>query len=122
MRYVTAVNRSSKVLTGTWNGRQYSVEPGKHMFPENVAKALKRQNPIMGTQDNRFLTMKYLIGIEDYGDDCSPVEQSNSAELWDRNTLPPAQRKAEVVPGDNGIYSIQDVVSFQPTSGGFVKP
>lgn len=122
MRYVTAVNRSSKTLTGTWNGRQYSVEPGKHMFPENVAKALKRQNPIMGTQDNRFLTMKYLIGIEDYGDDCSPVEQSASAELWDRNTLPPEKRNAEIRPGDNGIYSGRDVASNQSPDTAFVMP
>lgn len=122
MRYVTAVNRTSKVLTGTWDGRQYSVEPGRHQFPENVAKALKRQNPLMGSQDNRFLTMKYLVGIEDYGDDCSPIEQSESKELWDRNTLPPEKRNVEVRAGDNGIYSARDVASNQSPDTSFVMP
>ena len=100
--FVTLVNRSSKPLNGTWDGRQHTIEPGQHQFPETQALKFKEQNPIMGSEDPYSLQKEYLIGIVEHNDDISPVEQTNSIERWNRSKLIGA-KPVEVVQG-NGLY------------------
>lgn len=94
MEFVTAVNRSSKCLSATWDGKRYSFKPHQKLsLPATVAKAAKLQNPIMGSEDltsmgiNGFPHMEYLIGIEEWNEDCSPVEQTDSVEKADRSKM-----------------------------------
>jgi hypothetical protein len=87
MRYVTLVNRTSKILTGTWDGKTHNIHPGKNSFPEFMAQKFKDQNPIMGSQDPYSMELQYLVGIEEEGDPTSPVEQSDKIELLDRSRL-----------------------------------
>ena len=129
---VTFVNRTSKPLVGTWNGLREYIAPGKHSFPLFQAQAYRRQNPIMGSEDPRTGEMKYLVGIEEEGDDCSPLTPPEATpidpttgkpfiERWDRRHLTQA-RPTEIVPGDNGIYSVRDVSSTPlPLSTDFTK-
>lgn len=126
--FVTLVNRTSKPLNALWDGKSYPIAPGKHSLPRLVAEAAKRQNPLMGSGDpdnqniDGSLRMEPLLGIEEDGDDCSPVEQSASIERWDRRKLPKSAQNVEVVAGKNGIFSPRDVQSPQPANLAFVKP
>jgi flagellar basal body rod protein FlgF len=110
MEYLTVVNRTSKNLFVTWDGRRTALAPGKNQLPAIVAEAAKRQNPIMGSEDPVTLSMRYLVGIEEQEDDCSPIEQTNAVQRIDRSKMTNA-RPVEVVPGDNGIYSVRDVAT-----------
>lgn len=128
MQYVTLVNRSSKTLTGTWNGirNQLPPYPAKTAFPEIVAQKFKDQNPVMGSENPYTLEKIYLLGIEEMGDDCSPIEQSDSIERFDRTKLVGAL-PVEVVRG-NGLYSPAIDASRPldsatgPIASGFSKP
>lgn len=118
--FVSLVNRSSKNLTGTWDGRQYTLTPGQHSFPEIQALKFKEQHPVMGSEDPYTLQKEYLIGIVEHGDDISPTEQTNVIERWNRSKLIGA-RPVEVVRG-NGMYSPAiDPSSKLPGSGGPVS-
>lgn len=125
-RVVTLINRTSKNLKGTWDGRHYVLEPGKHSFPEIQAIKFRDQNPIMGTQDYYSGEMKYLIGIEEHGDPLTPVEQSDSLTLADI-TEKLATGEYKIVRG-NGLYNANDRVPGLPADrgqavvGAFVKP
>lgn len=120
---VTVVNRTSKVLQGTRNGRHYDIQPGESAFPVNVAEAFRRQNIKMGSENPRTGEVTYLIGIKEHNHDCSPLEQAADAvERWDRTQLPAMKQNVEVVAGDNGIYSVRDVAQSLPLSSNFVKP
>lgn len=102
---VTLVNRSSKALIGTWDGKHYIINPGKHEFPDYKAYKFKDQNPVMGSEDVRTGHVDYLIGIIEEGDPIDPIEQNpNAVEKWDRKTLG-GKKQVEIVPGDNGLYS-----------------
>lgn len=120
MQLVTLVNRSSKVLEGTWDGKHYKIAPGKHQFNEVMAQKFKEQNPIMGSEDQYSLSTDSLLGIEEQGDDCSPIEQSNVIERFDRKRLP-NMKPVDVVPGISGLYAAERSQPL-PTDGGFVKP
>lgn len=131
MEYVTLVNRSSKKLKGTWDGRHFDVTPGEHMFPRKVAEAIKRQNPIMGTQGHEIWDVQYLCGIKEFGDEITPIEQSNSVELVNPQILHAGTvaqgKKMEVVAGPAGMYrNRQAFASELPVGGtidsGFEKP
>lgn len=132
MNYVTVVNRTSKKLKGTWDGRHFDVAPGEHMFPLKVAAAIKRQNPIMGTQGFEVWDVQYLVGIKEHGDDIGPIEQSNSPELINSQMLHGASiangKKVEVVQGVSGMYRTRNTVAAElpRNSGaidtGFEKP
>lgn len=87
MRYVTLINRTSKILEGTWDGKHHNIHPGKNSFPEAMAQKFKEQNPVMGSQDPYSLELQYLCGIEEDGDNTSPIEQSDKIELMDRSKL-----------------------------------
>ena len=127
MEFQTVINRTSKDLIVTWDGKRTKIVPGKNSLPLIVAEAAKRQNPIMGSLDPFTGLCQYLLGIEEQGDDCSPIEQSPSAiELMNRSKMKNA-RPTEVVPGDNGLYSVRDLapgpaISNGPISSSFVKP
>ncbi len=121
MDFLTVVNRTSKPLQVTWDGKHTTLVPGKNALPAIVAEAAKRQNPIMGSEDPVSLQMRYLVGIEEQEDDCSPVEQSPAIQRIDRNKLINA-RPTEVVRGDNGIYSVRDIATSLPLDSDFVKP
>jgi len=131
MEYVTLVNRSSKPLKGTWNGRHFDVKPGEHMLPRKVAEAIKRQNPIMGTQGFEIWDVQYLVGIKEQGDDISPIEQSDSIELVNPKILHAATiasgKKLETTAGAAGAYRTRNQVAAPlPVGGnidsGFEKP
>lgn len=104
MQYVTLVNRTSRNLVGTWNGRQYTIAPGKHEFPEAQAAKFKEQNPVMGSEHPYTLEKKYLCGIVEYKDDISPIEQTNAVELIDRSKVHGDAKNVEVREAD-GLYS-----------------
>jgi hypothetical protein len=72
MQYVTLVNRSTKTLSGTWDGREYKIPPGKNSFPSAMAEKFKLQNPIKGTQDPYSLDCQYLLGIVELNDPIDP--------------------------------------------------
>ncbi len=122
-QYLTLVNRTSKNLNGTWNGRQYTIAPGKHEFPEHQALKFKEQNPLMGSEHPYTLEKTYLIGIVEYKDDCTPLEQSTAVERIDRSKVIGSAKDVEVVQG-NGLYAPQiDKAPLPPISGGaFVDP
>lgn len=134
MEYVTLVNRTSKPLNGTWNGRQFKVLPGESTHPIRIADAIKRQNPLMGSQGSELFEVIYLCGIKELGDDIFPLEQSDSKELMDPNILHAATiaagRKLDVVPGAAGMYRTRAAVAAElPVAGrndvvasGFEKP
>lgn len=103
-QYLTLVNRTTKDLNGTWNGRQYKIAPGKHEFPEHQALKFKEQNVVMGSENPYTLEKQYLIGIVEYRDDCTPIEQSNAVERIDRSLLPQSDTEFKIVPG-NGLYA-----------------
>jgi hypothetical protein len=118
MQYVTLVNRSSKNLKGTWDGRHYTIAPGQHQFPEIQALKFKEQNPIMGSEDPYTLQKEYLIGIVEHNDDISPTEQTDALERWNRSKLVGA-KPVEIVKG-NGIYTPSlDQPNRLPSDGGF---
>lgn len=123
--FVTLVNRTQETVTGTFDGRQYEITPGKHEFEKVKAIKFVDQNPVMGSENPRTGNMIYKLGIPELRMDCSPLTPeflarfSGSVEKWDRTQLPGA-RPSEVVPGDNGIYSARDVASAQPLDSSFV--
>lgn len=117
MKFVTIVNRSSKTLEGTWDGKHYEIPPGKSSFPEIQADAFRRQNPIMGTEDPLTLERQYLIGIVECGHDCSPIEQSDALTMAKVD-----MSKYDVIKG-NGLYRpMVDGSKPLPSDSNFVKP
>ena len=83
---VTIVNRSSKPLKGTYNGRPYDLPPGESHHVLMAARFFRFQNPVMGRGtplEDWSTKAEYLIGIKELGDDCSPIEQTNEPQRWD---------------------------------------
>lgn len=123
MRLVTLVNRTDKILHGTWDGRHYDIQPGLNTFPELQALAFKRQNPVMGSEDPITGYMDFKVGILEDNDMVEPLAASKeSIERWDRSKLAGA-RPTEVVPGDNGLYQMGRAAGSQglPADAGFAK-
>lgn len=108
---------------GTWDGRQHIAKPGKNEFPERVAEAIKRSNPIMGSDDIHSGQLQYLLGIVEQDDPITPIEQSDEIELFNRrlqkNAVP-----IMVIPGNTGLYTVRrgDVAAELPMDSSFVKP
>ena len=121
---VTVVNRTSKVLHGTFDGRPYDIKPGESFHPLEAARFFRYQNPIMGRglpADDWSMKAEYLIGIKELNDDCSPVEQTNAPQRWDTEML--NGRNIEVVRPRGGSH-IPEARQPQPiaSEGSFVKP
>lgn len=123
-QFVTLVNRTSRTLEGMWDGKTHTVAPkSRNSLPLIVADAIKRKNPIMGSDDKLTGQFQYLVGIEEQGDDCSPIEQSDEIELYNRSNYRNAV-PIVIVPGNTGMYSVKrnDVAAPQPLDSAFVKP
>jgi len=93
---VTVVNRTSKLLKATDNGRPYDLPPGETKLPRGVALRARFQNPVMGRGtplEEWSSKSEYLLGIVECGDDCSPIEQTDAPQRWD----------TEMVSGSNAI-------------------
>ena len=122
MEYVTLVNRMKVNLKGTWDGREYTIPPGKSEFPRFKAEKFKAQNPVMGSLDPRTGYRDYKIGILENKDRIDPLpdDLKEGVEQWDRSKLTGA-KPSEVVPGDNGLYSLGRTAGSGSTvaSGGF---
>ena len=87
---VTVVNRTSKPLKGTHNGRPYDIPVGESHFSLEVARFLRFQNPVMGRGtplEDWSSKAEYLVGIKELGDDCSPTEQTNEPQRWDTHMV-----------------------------------
>lgn len=97
MQFIKIRNRTNKTLQGTWDARQYDIPPGESEWPREMALKFKLQNPIMGTADPYSGTAQYKIGIEAWGDDVSPLDESikESDELIDRSKLPEHRQHVE---------------------------
>lgn len=122
MLYVTLVNRSSKELIGTWNGKRTVIAPGKNSFPEIMAVKFKEQNPVMGTLDPYSMDRDYLCGIEEYNDPIDPIEQTNKVELFDRKKMDPIAAKATELKTSVGRLYKSEQTSPLPADNGFVSP
>lgn len=100
-----------KVLTVDATGAKTIVgagpneEPRRHVCELHAAEAYKRQNPRMGTQDPFSVDARdteYLLGVEEWGDDITPLEQTDADELIDRSMLPDNRQNAVQVPVGRG--------------------
>lgn len=124
-RLVEIVNRTTEPLDVMYDGTPDVIPPGYKIVPGEkegetkavgagergepltftcdyfAAEAYKRQHPRMGTQDPFSVDARdtdYLLGVEEWGDDISHLEQSDADELIDRTALPDHRQNAEVVP------------------------
>lgn len=126
MDLVKVVNRTQRELGCTWDGKRYKIQPGESTHPRLIADALRRSNPIFGSDDPITGELQYLIAIPDYGDATTPIEQSDEIELYHRskekNAIP-----IMVIPAANRLTRTQVssdafAVSGGPVETGFVKP
>ena len=129
MQYAKIVNRTGRDLRGTWDGRTYELKAKTaYQYPMAVCQAIKRQNPIMGSEDPYTMTMDYLVGIEEEGDPLTELTDleafPNEIEKWNRKKLVGAP-ETTVVTGKNGLFAhernAQIAVDGQASSA-FVKP
>jgi hypothetical protein len=61
----------------------------------NAAEKMKEQNPCMGTEDPADpRSPEFLIGVVEWKDDCSPLEQSDEEERFDRSLVDNGGNKA----------------------------
>jgi len=114
------VNRTTSPIDGTFDGQPLVIPPGYlnvegkitgagpngtpfgFQLPEYAAEMVKRQNPIMGTEDpENMRDVEYLLGVEAWGDDISHVEQSDSEERFDRELMGDEARGARKVSTGN---------------------
>ena len=89
---VTVVNRTSKPLQATWNGRPYDIPPypARIALPKIVALAARFQNPIMGVgspAEDWSRKSEYLVGIVEDKDPIDPIEQTDEVQRWDFRAL-----------------------------------
>ena len=93
MDIVTVVNRSSQSVEGIFDGQPIVIPPhGKKAMLANAAELVKRQNPVMGTEDPGDLrSPQFLLGVLEWGDDLSPIEQSVAIERFDRSLVHDAE-------------------------------
>ena len=89
--FVTIINRTSKALEYQMNGRIYELKPGPNERPFEHVRYAKDQNPLMGSADKFSVQIGSLVGHRwetggktEGRDDITPIEQSTSKELLDR--------------------------------------
>lgn len=121
---VTVVNRSSKVVQGTWDGKPYVLAPGaKYSLPVIVAEAIKRQNVVMGSEDPYTGEMEYLVAIVEHNDPQGPVEQTRVITRMNRTAI--AKPDETTMEGRTGLYSTRDLAPppsiSGPATGSFTK-
>jgi len=131
---VTVVNRTSKKLHGTHNGRQYELPPGESHHPLKIARYFRYQNPVMGKgtpMEDWNIRSEYKIGIKELGDDCSPLSDTEvkasdaSPQRWDTRAV--NGPNVEVIPSRGATWG--EARSDSQLHGdafgggvGFVKP
>lgn len=122
VRLVQIVNRTTDYLDCMYDGVPEKVPAGYKELPPEIeggppriigagpdggpllytveyyaAECYKRQHPRMGTQDPFSVDARdteYLMGIPEWGDDVSHVEQTDADELIDRTLLPAHRQNA----------------------------
>jgi hypothetical protein len=75
-------------------------EPLFHVVEKAAAEAYVRQHPIMGTADPSSVDAKdtdYLLGVIEWGDEISHIEQSDEIELLNRSLLPEDRQNVKSV-------------------------
>lgn len=106
MELLTVVNRSAKDLNATWDGKPILIKANaKVALPRIVAEAAKRQNVIMGSEDPYTGEMQYLLGIVEFNDDISPIEQTQTITRMNRKVLGTDEA---VVKALGGVYTQRD--------------
>ncbi len=115
---VTLINRSSKPLRAMFDGQRFVFKPGPNPgVPIVVVQFAKDQNPVMGTQDRyEYEGSSYLVGVPEWGDDCSPIEQSDAIERLDRSSIEDEGRTA--VPGPKIRVRRSEAINRMPGDGG----
>lgn len=117
---VTLLNRTSKEVVGMWDGKPHRIPAGKKVaIPRIAAEAIRRQNPVMGSEDPYTGDMDYLVSILEDGEPETPVEQSDRITRMNRTQI---GKNDVIVEGRNGLYSAKDVHQSLPLNSGFVKP
>ncbi len=82
-------------IVGAGPGDTVLMEP----LPYFAAERAKRQNPVMGTEDPLNPSVfQSLIAVPEWGDDYTPMQQTDAIERLDRSLLGDAEQKAEVIP------------------------
>ena len=80
-------------VVGAGPGGTVFMEP----LPYFAAERAKRQNPVMGTEDPlNPSAYETLIACPEWGDDYSPLEQSDAIERLDRSLLAPELQNIDV--------------------------
>jgi len=129
MQYAKIVNRTGRDLKGTWDGKIYELKAhGAYQYPLAVCQAIKRQNPIMGSEDPYTMVMDYLVGIEEEGDVLTELTDQEAfpheIERWNRKKLIGAP-DTTVIAGKNGLFAHEKnsaIPADGPATSGFVTP
>lgn len=102
MDFVRLGNRTSKPLSITYDGKQWSLPPYPETrdVPRCVAEAACRQHPVMGTEDRyNPRDVELLVYVEGTKLPKTPIEQSDAIERFDRATMPLSAQAVEVISG-----------------------
>ncbi len=114
---VTLINRTSKPLRAMFDGQRFAFKPGPNPgVPIVVVQFAKDQNPVMGTQDRyEYEGSQYLVGVAEWGDDVSPIEQSDAIERLDRSSIEDEGKTA--VPGPKVRVRRSEAIHRMPGDG-----
>lgn len=109
-RLVNVVNRTTEPIDGMFDGQPIVLEPGykeieeggkrsivgagpggsilMNALPYFAAELIKRQNPVMGTEDPEDpRDFQSLVGVPEWKDDIDFIQQSDAEERLDRELL-----------------------------------
>jgi len=92
-RQIEVINRTSRRLYCTVDGRTFTLEPGKNTLPGVAVPFAIRQNPRFGTFDETGYDGESLIAVPGVTPDefCTmlpPGETHKGRERWDRKQTP----------------------------------
>ena len=121
--FVTVVNRTSKLLHATYDGKPYDLPPGETRLPRVVALYARFQNPIMGKgtpMEDWNIRSEYLIGIKEDKDPITPIEQTTAPQRWDTEAL--SGPDMQIVRPRGGMIEVRQPQATVQDTGGFVKP
>lgn len=110
--WVEVGNRTSKLLTVTYDGKQWTLPPYPKTvaMPRIVAEAACRQHPVMGTEDpyspQLVDLLVYVVGNTKF--DATPIEQSTALERLDRSQLAPDAQVVQVISGGRRVVERTD--------------
>lgn len=109
MELLTVVNRTKKTLEVMWDGKVRQIPVGKSQHRAVVARKAKEQNILMGSQDPRTGSIVYLVGVEEWKDDCSPIDDTPwGIERFNRKLMPGGEAAVQHVLGRTGYMSMED--------------